>query len=160
MRVALLLLALAACTVPVPVGSAGGASSGDATVGAGSDDDAVASFVARLERARRDAGCAAPLAWDARVAAVAQAHADDMARRHYLAHENPDGQDPFDRLAAAGISYRAAAENIAQGPRDGDGVFRLWWNSPGHKANMLNCAYTRHGVAVREGYWAHELVGG
>src|SRR6476620_10442048 len=63
---------------------------------------AVAAEVTRLvneDRAR--AGCA-PLAWDDRAAAAAQAHSEDMVMRHYFDHTSPEGRTAVDRLKATG----------------------------------------------------------
>jgi uncharacterized protein YkwD len=43
-----------------------------------------------------------PLAWNAELARASNAHAQDMARRGYMEHTNPDGQDPRDRASKAG----------------------------------------------------------
>ena len=95
---------------------------------------------------RLSVGCAA-LRWDRATAAVAQAHAEDMVRRNYFNHKNPDGRGPFDRLRAADVRYMAAAENIAFGYRTAVGVLEGWINSKGHRRNLENCLYTHHGGA-------------
>jgi uncharacterized protein YkwD len=81
-----------------------------------------------------------------------------MQRRGYFSHTTPEGRDPFDRLRAAGIGFVAAAENIAQGPTTGDDVFAGWLASPGHRQNMLDCRFTRHGVGLHGGFWTHVLI--
>lgn len=125
--------------------------------GAGPQDPAVARFV-ELVNARRTAdGCPA-LAWDPAVAAIASAHSRDMLERGYFSHVSPDGSDPFDRLRAAGVAFVAAAENVAYGDTTGDGVFRQWQGSAGHRANMLSCTYTRHGVGRAGTYWTQLLI--
>jgi uncharacterized protein YkwD len=49
----------------------------------------------------------------------------------------------------------AAGENIARGGVSPKRMVRLWMNSPGHRANILNRRYTHLGVgaAVRNGQW-------
>src|SRR5437867_4420077 len=74
----------------------------------------IRDLVARINRHRRAIG-SEPLTWDERLASVAQRHSEDMARRHYFDHVNPDGLDPFDRMRRAGIRFRFAAENLAAG---------------------------------------------
>lgn len=117
---------------------------------------AVDEFVALLRSARSRAGCP-ELAWDARAAAVAEAHSTDMLRRGYLSHTAPDGRGPFERMRDAGIRYSAAAENIAYGARTGARVYEQWRASAGHRKNMLNCTYTRHGVGRAGDRWTHVL---
>ncbi|MDT7538937.1 MAG: hypothetical protein QOI82_2522 [Actinomycetota bacterium] len=51
---------------------------------------------------------------------------------------------------------RTAGENIAYGNVTADQMMSMWMNSPGHRANILNPAFTRIGVgAVRttSGRW-------
>jgi len=43
------------------------------------------------------------LTLDPRLARAAQQHSDDMVRRAFFAHENPDGAQVWDRAAAAGL---------------------------------------------------------
>ncbi len=95
--------------------------------------------------------------------ALARAHSADMINRHFFDHTNPDGQSPFDRMRAAGISYRAAAENIASGQRSAAAVMDAWMNSSGHRKNILNASYTEIGIgAVKSSggtiYWTQEFV--
>lgn len=59
-----------------------------------------------------------------------------------------------------GISYRAAAENIAKGQTTPEAVVNAWWNSEGHRKNMLNSSYTQIGVGyVSDGnYWTQMFI--
>jgi uncharacterized protein YkwD len=111
--------------------------------------------LANAHRAR--VGCG-PLRWDNRTGSVAQAHADDMVRRDYFSHTNPEGQSPFDRLRAAGVTYAAAAENIAYGYPTAAGVLQGWLNSEGHRRNLENCEYTHHGVGLNRGKWVEVFI--
>jgi uncharacterized protein YkwD len=98
------------------------------------------------------------LVQDPSIQAAAQAHAEDMARRHYFEHNNPEGESPFDRMRKAGAKFGWAAENIAQGPQDPEQAFRLWLGSPGHRKNLLNKKYRRHGIGYADGYWVHDFA--
>ncbi len=145
------IIPLASCTVaPSP------APTGGHTVSAEPPDVAIERFVALAQAARRDAGCPT-LTWDARAANVAAAHSQDMLRRGYFSHRSPESTTPFDRMRAAGIRFSAAAENIAYGVRTGEAAFRQWMGSAGHRRNLLNCRYTRHGVGVAGDRWTHVL---
>jgi uncharacterized protein YkwD len=115
--------------------------------------------LALVNQERAAAGCGAVTA-DAALAGVARAHSADMRDRGFFDHTNPDGQDPFDRAAAAGLSARA--ENIARGQADAAAVMESWMNSPGHRRNILDCDLTRLGVGVAEGAggpWWTQLFG-
>jgi len=98
-----------------------------------------------------------PLVWDTALASVAVAHSEDMRDRNFFSHDNPDGEDPFDRMRAAGISFQRAGENIASGYRTGQAVLDGWLASEGHRTNIETAAYTHHGLGyVEEGhYWTH-----
>jgi uncharacterized protein YkwD len=109
--------------------------------------DPVSAEVVRLVNvARRDAGCAAVHA-DARLARAALGHSRDMARRGYFSHDSPDGVSPWDRARSAGYT-RPTGENIAMGYRDAAAVMEGWMNSPGHRANILNCDSRAVGVGL------------
>lgn len=140
-----LLAALAACTADAPT---------DAAVDL---DPEVASFVSLVNDHRLEVGCPA-LEWDSDVARVAQAHSEDMVDRGFFAHTNPDGKSPFDRLREGGVGYASAAENIAYGYPTASAVLAGWLGSPGHKANLENCALTRHGVGLRGTHWTHLFI--
>lgn len=117
----------------------------------------VEELVSLVNAFRDDASCAA-LTWSAPVAEVAQAHSADMVARSFFAHDNPDGQSPFDRLTAAGIGYSRAAENIASGYPTASAVLEGWIGSPGHRANLANCSLTQHGIGHYQGRWTHVFV--
>ncbi len=117
----------------------------------------VEELVSLVNAFREGEGCAA-LEWNQPVADVAQAHSADMVARSFFAHDNPDGQSPFDRLAAAGIGYSRAAENIASGYPTASAVLDGWLNSPGHRANLANCSLTQHGIGHYQTRWTHLFV--
>lgn len=110
-----------------------------------SEADEIQSLVEKINGHRRRVGCA-PLVWVDAVADVADAHSRDMTRRNFFGHVNPDKKNPFQRLDAAGVKYRMAAENIAAGQRSGQEVFQSWLDSSGHRKNIENCALKAHGV--------------
>ena len=90
------------------------------------------------------------LAPHSELAQVAQLHADDMAKRHYLAHVNPDGLNPLERVQGAGIKgFRLLAENIGNTNVSSDrvqAVIRAWMESPIHRENLLNPAFNSSGI--------------
>lgn len=85
---------------------------------------------------------------------VARAHAEEMAREGYVSHVNPAGQNPLDRVTAAGVSgFRLLAENIGASSIHGDrvsAIFDGWLRSESHRENILNPAFNTSGVAVVE----------
>ncbi|GAA4200589.1 hypothetical protein GCM10022220_05260 [Actinocatenispora rupis] len=109
-----------------------------------------------INAARAKAKCG-PLRYDSRLAAAARAHSDDMATRNYFDHTSPDGVTPWDRAKAVGYTD-PSAENIAAGQATPAAVVRAWLASPGHRANILNCASHASGIGFATGgkyhyYW-------
>ncbi len=105
-------------------------------------------------------GPAAPLTLEPHLHCAARAHAMDMAERDFFDHTNPDGEDPFARMAKAGYTdWASAAENIAAGLSDPAATVQGWLDSDGHCANMLNPQFRDFGVGFYEGagqynfYW-------
>ncbi|MBX6388717.1 MAG: CAP domain-containing protein [Frankia sp.] len=112
-----------------------------------------------IERAK--VGCG-PLTVDPALTAAAQGHSADMARNNYFSHTSLDGRTMGDRIRAAGFAFTAAAENIAAGSSTAAGTMDQWMGSSGHRANILNCAYTHIGVGYAEGgsyryYWTQDF---
>ena len=77
---------------------------------------------------------------------VARAHSADMGERNYFDHKNPEGLRSSDRLTAAGINWRACGENIAAGYPDPYDMANGWYNSEGHRKNILNSNYSHLGI--------------
>lgn len=104
-----------------------------------------------------------PLKWDDSLAELAEEHCRDMIERDFFAHDNPDGETPFDRMKNAGIAYWTAGENIAAGQSSPQAVVDAWLNSPGHRKNILNEDFEYMGVSAVKGgsygiYWAQEFA--
>ncbi len=53
---------------------------------------------------------------------------------------------PIDRLAAAGYTWQAYAENIAMGQPSPASVVATWMRSKSHRSNILDATYTELGV--------------
>ena len=100
-----------------------------------------------VERAK--VGCS-PVTADGALTDLATAFSDDMADRGFFDHTDPDGDTPWDRAKTAGIS-NLGGENIARGQADAEAVMQAWMDSPGHKANILNCDFKTLGVGVHMG---------
>ncbi|MGC9539069.1 sigma-70 family RNA polymerase sigma factor [Streptomyces sp. UG1] len=109
--------------------------------------DTVAQVVALVNKERSAAGCG-PLEEDALLNKAAQGHSDDMAARDFFDHTNPDGADPGQRITAAGYRWSTFGENIARGQQTPEAVMESWMNSPGHRANILNCSFKDIGVGI------------
>ena len=80
------------------------------------------------------------------LAAVARAHAEEMGRRAYFNHTNPDGYGPNYFVQQAGYvlpsSYSQEAngnniESIGAGPNNADGMWDAWMKSDKHSTHLL-----------------------
>jgi hypothetical protein len=62
------------------------------------------------------------------------------------------------RIRAAGYPS-PGGENIAKGYVSASAVMTGWMNSPGHRANILNCSFTALGVGydTRGNYWVQNF---
>ncbi|MER7755914.1 CAP domain-containing protein [Kitasatospora sp. NPDC097643] len=119
-------------------------------VGGGAAPSYAQQVVDLVNAERAKAGCG-PVAAEPRLASAAQSHSDDMANRNYFDHASPEGYHADHRIEATGYSWSTWGENIARGQKDPAAVMDAWMNSPGHRANILNCAFKQLGVGVRTG---------
>ncbi|MFJ3199825.1 CAP domain-containing protein [Streptomyces sp. NPDC086989] len=105
-----------------------------------------AAVLTLVNQERAQAGCG-PVRANPPLAALAAAFSKDMATRGFFDHTDPDGRTPWDRAANAGLGG-LGGENIARGQGDAQAVMNAWMNSPGHKANILNCEFRTLGVGA------------
>ncbi|MFC8489558.1 sigma-70 family RNA polymerase sigma factor [Streptomyces sp. NPDC057235] len=112
--------------------------------------------IALVNAERAKEGCGA-VTGNPLLAKAAQGHSDDMAARDFFDHTNPDGAGPGERVTATGYGWSTYGENIAMGQRTAEQVMESWMNSPGHRANILNCSFKELGVGLHTGdggpYW-------
>lgn len=78
----------------------------------------------------------------------AQAKADHMVANSYFAHDAPDGTSPWDFFAAQNYSYTTAGENLALSNQSASSVVDGWYNSSGHRANMMSADFTEVGYGI------------
>ena len=100
----------------------------------------------------RAASGIAALQLDGTLSAAAAQRAQDMASRGYFAHTSPTGETAFSILDAFAYGYALAGENIARNnyPQNQSVGVAMdgFMNSPGHRANILEPAFTRVGIGV------------
>jgi uncharacterized protein YkwD len=107
---------------------------------------AAETAVVRLTNAARISNGCKPLIHDPKLHLAAERHSADMAVKRFFDHDSRDGRTFDQRIRAAGFAFTRAAENIAQGKATAAEVVKGWLKSPGHRANILNCAFTHIGV--------------
>ncbi len=107
---------------------------------------------------RAQAGLA-PLAVSAALMRPARWKAQYMSATGAFAHDDPF-RSWLQRLADCGYPiFAVAAENLAAGTGSGQATVQMWWDSPPHRANLLNPDARFIGIARAEGaapygwYW-------
>ncbi len=114
-----------------------------------------ADILARTNAERAQVGCGA-VHLDDRINAAAQAHSEDMLANNYFSHTGLDGSSFADRLRRAGYPD-PRSENIAMGYTNAASVMTGWMNSPGHKANILDCSAKAMGLGLAGTYWTQNF---
>ncbi|MFG2087710.1 MULTISPECIES: CAP domain-containing protein [unclassified Spirillospora] len=135
----------ASSSKPSSGGTSSGGSGGSSTGSSGAETAVVS--LTNSERAK--AGCK-PLHIDQRLVTSARKHSADMAANNYFSHTSQNGDSPWKRMEAAGYPS-PGAENIAKGYPTPAAVMEGWMNSPGHRANILNCDLRAIGVGKASG---------
>lgn len=108
-----------------------------------------------LVNQQRARGGLPPLKFSPRLAVIARGHSYDMAMRHYLAHNSPDGVAPAERISGVGIGYQAVGENIymddlADSADLPGRAMKGWLKSPEHLANIISGTFTETGVGIAQ----------
>ncbi len=146
----LAVLALGACVpiiVPVPIPAP---PKEVRTLTAQAPSDVRFDQVLAKERQQRNL---APLAFNAQLAAVAQAHAGDMVARGYFNHASPEGAGVAARVSASGLPACGLGENIAKGHVSAPEVFEGWMLSGPHRLNILNPRMASYGLGRTGDTW-------
>ena len=107
---------------------------------------AFAAKVLELTNVQRQQNGCGPLTGNLQLQNAAQKHAMDMANQDYFSHTGKNGSTPDQRVTAEGYQFGMVAENIAAGQTSPESVVTGWMNSPGHRANILNCDLKQLGV--------------
>ena len=121
----------------------------------------MAQTFSQINAYRKSAGLPA-LTINAKLTNAAAAHACDLVKMRKLSHTGSNGSDLSDRVKAQGYRYRIVNENIAD-ITPASPVAPLWYNSPGHRKNMLEPGITDVGLSLALGagnrqFWV--MVGG
>jgi uncharacterized protein YkwD len=103
----------------------------------------------------------AELSWSDAVALEARRHSERMAGEGFFSHRDPEHGDLGKRLRAAGIRYRACAENLfrqSSSSKLASAAVKAWLGSRGHRTNLLNRMYRETGIGVAVDSQGHRLV--
>lgn len=144
-------------------GTRPGGNGSDSGSGSQSDGGPESQVLALVNKERAAAGCS-PVTANDRLTRAADDYSDVMASSGVMSHTGPDGSTMTTRVEAAGYKWSTLGENIAQGQADAASVMKSWMNSPGHRANILNCSFKELGVGVHFGdggpWWTQNFGAG
>jgi uncharacterized protein YkwD len=128
--------------------------SANATPATATKRQIVRATLCALNRERAHAGLKA-LRLNRKLSLAARRHARDMAKRNYFSHDSLGGGSFVDRIRRTGYLRGARSwmvgENLAWGSQQNSRpstIMRLWMNSPGHRANILNASFGEIGIGV------------
>ncbi|WP_406173835.1 CAP domain-containing protein [Streptomyces sp. NBC_00996] len=144
---------------PKPTKPAKKAPKATAPVTVSAEASAEAEVLKLVNEERAKVGCSAVSA-NSSLTDLAQVFSEDMAARDFFDHTDPSGLSPWDRAAKAGITS-LGGENIARGQATAAAVMKAWMDSPGHRANILNCDFKTLGVGAHFGsggpWWTQDF---
>ena len=110
-----------------------------------------------INQERKSRGIPA-LTMNDKLSTAAVNHSQDMACNDFLGHSGSDGSNPGDRITAAGYDFSTWGENVAAGYTSPASVVNAWMSSSGHRANILNPAFTEIGLGYsfnNTSYYGH-----
>jgi uncharacterized protein YkwD len=87
------------------------------------------------------------LAYDERLEAAAQSHADSMVRSTFFSHRDPSGRGPAERVVAQGMESPLVLENLAMATT-AEQTFATLLESPAHLRAMLHANTTHVGIGI------------
>lgn len=87
-----------------------------------------------------------PLYEDVTLNGLAQFHSEDMAKRNFVGHYNPDGRSPEQRATAAGFNNEIG-ENVGKGSSLSSTFFGIIGEATQY-ANIIDKKWTRAGVGI------------
>jgi len=115
--------------------------------------------VVRWTNIKRQEYGVSPLEQNSKLDYSAEIKAKDMFSKQYFEHESPDGQRVSDLVGDSGYEYIILGENLALGNfKDEEALLQAWMDSPGHRENILNPAYSEIGISVIKGEFEGRTV--
>ena len=112
-----------------------------------------------LLNAQRALSTAPPLRLSPPLAAVAQAYAEDMARRNYFAFQTPEGEPLTAQAQRSGFDGRLAPA-LVKGYTSPEAALDTWMKSPQNRQNILEPQLVQLGIGVADSRWVLLLGAG
>jgi len=100
-----------------------------------------------------------PFIWHDTLAKVARDHSEDMAKNNFVGSMGSDKSAPRERIERAGvIGARSWGENVIANQSTPETVFKLFMNSPDHRANIFSLTSSHIGVGYVKNHWTQCFV--
>jgi len=113
----------------------------------------ISSDVAMLTNKERSGNSLGSLKYNTVLAKAAQMKAEDMVKRGYFSHKDPNGLPPWKWLDQVGYNYTYAGENLGLNFIESNELIEAWMNSSLHRLNLLNKNYTEIGIGIASGIY-------
>lgn len=104
----------------------------------------------------RDSQHVADLVESPLLSQAATLKAQDMAKRGYFSHIDPDGQKPWKWISEVGYKFTYAGENLAIDFTDSQDVTNAWIASFTHRENLVNPNFKEFGIGVADGVFENK----
>ena len=101
-----------------------------------------------------------PLEYSATASDCVREHCADMSEKDYFSHDSKNGMTSAQRMKKSGIDYTICGENLAAGYEDAFGMVDGWYNSSGHRKNLLDSEFLYLGVGVVYGNESYNIYAG
>lgn len=101
-----------------------------------------------------------PLEYSQSASNCVRAHCADMSENDYFSHDSQNGMTSAQRMEKSGIGFISCGENLAAGYEDAFGMVDGWYNSSGHRKNLLDKEFQYLGVGVVEGNESYNIYAG
>ena len=119
------------------------------------EEERAAELLVLVNQMRGSEGLS-PLVLSESLGRVASIRAEEMDAIEAYTHYSISYGSAFQMMKSAGIPFHKAAENIAWGYSNTAEVLLAWANSPSHRANMMDPAFSTLGVgySAQDGVWS------
>jgi len=108
----------------------------------------VGIIFAKINEVRKEKGLN-ELKYDETLSGLSWAYGDDMVKRGYFGHINPEGEDIGARLERARMAYSIAGEILAEN-KSAEGAIKAWIASPSHYETIMHDGYEKMGIGIVE----------
>jgi len=95
--------------------------------------------------------------WNDKLFQSSLIHAKDMHAHNYFGHFNRRGEDIGKRIAKTGYDWAVVGENLGEGQKTFDQVFRDWIKSTSHCRMLMNPKVNEMAVAKYRKYWVQHF---